>query len=376
MADPTNKLDLDSISFDSVIGDGAPGLETVEEQAPQEVEEVEEIDNELDEDARDRGDEDYEDYVDEDYDDSQDDRSVEDEYEDNDVEDEDVDMSDYSIADQISSTLGFEMENDYADTVEGLTEYVKDIAQEVAEDQMQDLFEQFPEVQRHLDFVLNGGESEQFYEAFNPNADYNNFNLTENDSMSQKVILQQYFQHKGHDNEFINEMLEDYEDSGKLYSKAKIAKDSLAQVQIQQREEMQEQQAKMFEQQEEEREEFWDGVADVIEGGNEFAGIRIPDRDKADFFDYISSPADDSGRTQRDIDYSDADLEIKLAIDYLMFSGFNLEDIINTKAKTASARNLRDRIVSNQERVKNAKGAQRRKQKTFDPDQLDINALF
>ena len=268
------------------------------------------------------------------------------------------------------------MENEYADTVEGLTEYVKDIAQEVAEDQMQDLFQQFPEVQRHLDYVLNGGESEKFYEAFNPSADYNNFKLTENDSMSQKVILQQYFQLKGHDNEFINEMLEDYEDSGKLYSKAKVAKDSLAQVQIEQREEMQSQQQAQFEQQEQEREEFWDGVADTIEGGNEFAGIRIPDRDKADFFDYISSPADDDGRTQRDIDYSQSDLEIKLAIDYLMFSGFNLEDIINTKAKTASARNLRERIVSNQERVKSAKGAQRRKQKTFDPDQLDINALF
>lgn len=371
MANPNNKLDFDSISFDDVIGEGAPGLEAVEE-TPQNVEVVEDnIDTELDEDARERGDEDQEDHVDDDYNDSKEDNTVEDE-----LEDEDVDSSDYSIADQISSVLGFEMESEYADTVEGLTEYVKDIAQEVAEDQMQDLFGQFPEIQRHLDYVMNGGESSQFYEAHNPQSDYSNFALTENDSMSQKVILQQYFQLKGHDDQFINEMLEDYEDSGKLYSKARVAKDSLAAVQIQQREEMQTQQKAKFEEQEQQREEFWDGVADTIEGGNEFAGIRIPDRDKADFFEYISSPADDSGRTQRDVDYSDADLEVKLAIDYLMFSGFNLEDIINTKAKTASARNLRERIVSNQERVKSAKGAQRRKQKTFDPDQLDINALF
>lgn len=373
MADPNNKLDFDAISFDDVIGDGAPGLETVEE-APQDVEVADEIENELDEDIRERGDEDHEDYVDEDYDDNSQEQSVEDEYQDDEVEE--AGGEDVTIADQISNVLGFEMDAQYDDTVEGLTNYVRDISQEIAEDQIQDLFEQFPEVQRHLDYVLAGGESEQFFEAYNPSADYSNFNLTENDTMSQKVILQQYFQLKGHDESFINEMLEDYEDSGKLYSKANIAKDSLAQVQAQQREEMMQQQQAQFEQQEQEREEFWDGVANILEDGGEFGGVRIPDRDKANFFDYISAPVDDSGRTQRDIDYNEADMEIKLAIDYLMFSGFNLEDIINTKAKTASARNLRERIVSNQERVKSARGAQRRKQQAFDPDQLDINALF
>jgi hypothetical protein len=371
MADQNDKLAFDSISFADVIGDGAPGLESVEEEL-QDVEAPEpeiEIENELDEDIRERGDEDFEDGVDESYEEEYEEKTVEDEFE------EDV-AEDVTIADQISDTLGFEMEAQYDDTVEGLTNYVRDISQEIAEDQIQDLFQQFPEVQRHLDYVLAGGESEKFFEAYNPSADYNNFTLTENDSMSQKVILQQYFQLKGHEEAFINEMLEDYEDSGKLYSKAQVAKDSLAQYQEQQRQEMFQQQQAEFEKQEEERAEFWDGVANTLEEGAEFAGIRIPDRDKANFFDYISAPVDDSGRTQRDVDYNEADMDVKLAIDYLMFSGFNLEDIINTKAKTASARNLRDRIVSNQERVKSAKGAQRRKQQAFDPDQLDINALL
>lgn len=372
MSDPSNKLDFNSISFDDVIGDGAPGLDVVEEQNPQEVEDAEDVNNELDEDARERGDEDYEDYVDEDAEEGRDDRTVEDEYDD----DEDENSNSGTIADQISGILGFELESEYDDTVEGLTEYVRDISQEVAEEQLQQLFGQYPEIQQHLDYLLAGGDSQKFFEAYNPSADFDNFTLSEADSMSQKVILQQYFQMKGHDDEFINEMLEDYEDSGKLYSKAKIAKDSLAHVQKEHRKEMFEQQQAQFQQQEQEREQFWENVADVIESGNEFAGVRIPDRDKANFFNYISSPVDDSGKTQRDIDYSEADMDIKLAIDYLMFSGFNLSDIIDTKAKTASARNLRDRIISNQERVKNAKGAQRRKQQTFDPDELDINALF
>ena len=100
----------------------------------------------------------------------------------------------------------------------------------------------------------------------------------------------------------------------------------------------------------EEQEEFWDGVADVIESGNEFGGIVIPDVEKANFFDYISAPVDEEGNTQRDLDYANADMDIKLAIDYLMYSGFDLEGIINTKARSQCARNLRDSIQSNEER--------------------------
>jgi hypothetical protein len=363
MTDPNDKLDFNSISFDDVIGDGAPGLDIVEETLPQEVEEEEPIDNELDEDARGYGDEDDDD---DDYHRPEEETYVEDGYED----------SDPPIAHQISDILGYELENEYDDTVEGLTEYVRDISQEVAEEQLNELFEQFPEVQRHLDYVLAGGESDQFFEAHNPQNDFSNLHMSERDTMTQKAVLSQYFQYKGHDQAFIQDMLDDYEDSGKLFDKANLAKESLAQVQQQQREEMFEQQQRLFEQQEAEREQFWDGVANTLEEGREFAGIRIPDRDKSTFFEYISAPIDDSGRTQRDIDYSEADMDIKLAIDYLMFSGFNLEDIISTKAKTESARNLRDRIVSNQERVRNAKGQSRSRQTAFDPDNLDINALF
>ena len=69
---------------------------------------------------------------------------------------------DLPIADKISNILGVEMEHEYDDTVEGLTDYVKDMAQEVAEDQIRICLEQFPEVQQHLDFVLAGGDPQEF----------------------------------------------------------------------------------------------------------------------------------------------------------------------------------------------------------------------
>jgi len=271
--------------------------------------------------------------------------------------------------------LGIETEYEYADTVEGLTNYVRDISEEVAEAQLQELFDEYPEVQRHLEYVLAGGDPQQFYADNNPQSDYSNIQLSEGDTTLQRAMVGEYMKQMGHADQFILNTLENYEETGKLFDQALLAQQELSEAQEYQREMQFQEQLAAQEQAEAEQEEFWDGVADIIESGNEFAGIVIPDTDKSDFFDYISAPVDEYGSTQRDLDYANAGVDIKLAIDYLMYSGFNLADIIDTKARTKSVESLRGRIQANEERVKSAYKNQRRQTK-FDPDQLDINALF
>jgi len=359
------KLDLNSLSLENVLGDGLDSIQEDEQLLYQE-EKTEEV------------------KVEEEKDDNEDDSKTSDDSEDDDskdqLEDENDDADDEdssldSVASEIAKTLGFELENEYADTVEGLTEFTKDLGQQIAEEQLNRLFEQFPDIQKHLDYVLAGGDSKKFFEAYNPNTDYNNFKISEKDVNSQKVVLSQYLQLRGHDEQFIQEMLEDYEDSGKLYNKATLAQSALAKAQEEYRQTLVEQQKQEQQRIQEENDKFWEGVAQTIESGNEFAGIRIPDKHKSKFFDYISDPVGKNGETQRDIDYAEAQLEVKLAMDYLMYNGFKLEDIINTKAKTVSAKNLKERITKNQERVKSA-SKQSRQPKEFDPDNLDMTALF
>jgi hypothetical protein len=360
MQTPDDKLDISSISFDDMIGDG---LETV----PQDVEENKPDDVEVDKETvmKELDDESYrdEDETDEYYEDGEEDAE------------DDVALEDLPIAEQISETLGIELEYDYDDTVQGLTNFVRDMSQEVAEDQLQGLFDEYPEVQRHLDFVMAGGDPEQFYASHNPQSDYNNIQISEGDISLQRAMLGEYFQAMGHPDDFIIESLNDFEESGKLYGKSIAAQKQLVIAQEEQREALYDQQLEHQEEQAAQNAEFWEDVADTIEDGNEFAGIRIPDNDKQEFYNYISDPIDDYGNTQRDLDYAEADMDIKLAIDYLMYSGFNLGDIIDTKARTKSVEGLRARIQGNEDRVKSARKAQRR-QKTFDPDELDINALF
>lgn len=380
MATKEQKLNIADITFDDFIGDGLNTLDEKQETPKDELEneeEPEETEDESDDSEsepsgrksrRDEDDDDDEELQSKKY-------AREDQGDDEDVDDEDSEESG-SVADSIAKALGYELENEYADTEEGLVEFTKDIAQNIAEDQLNELFQQFPLVQKHLDFVLAGGDSEKFFQAYNPNLDYSQYEIDQNDSRTQKAFVAEYFKTKGHDEEFIKDMLEDYEDSGKLYDKAIVAQKQLATIQNREREQIVEQQKRERQEQERQQTEFWENVAATIDQGKEFAGIRIPEKEKAKFFDYISAPVDKTGRTRRDMDYANSDLDVKLAIDYLMYKGMNLQDIITTKAKTESVKNLRDRIQRNEERVKNYGKVERSKTKKFDPDQLDMKKLF
>ena len=118
----------------------------------------------------------------------------------------------------------------------------KDIASQIADDRIDEVLEAFPLVKNHLQYVLNGGQSEDFMQAYDPNLDYNKIEIAEDDVRSQKAVLSDYFTTKGHDPEFIKEMLEDYSDSGKLHNKAEAARQALGKVQAQQKEQLVERQ--------------------------------------------------------------------------------------------------------------------------------------
>ena len=288
------------------------------------------------------------------------------------VEENDEDDSEPTIVSEILDKLGYEAEGEYEDTPEGLLQMTKDISSQMADDRLDEVLNNFPLVKQHLEYVLQGGQSNQFMAAHDPRADYGEFQLNENDIASQKVILANYFELKGHDKEFTNELLEDYEDSGKLFNKAAAAKDALSKYQQQQREAMYEKQREESLKVEQQQREFWDGIATTIKDSQEFAGITIPEREKSKFFNYISQPVNNDGATQRDLDHTNADTNVKLAIDYLMYKGFNLNDLINKKANTKSVRTLRDKISNGEDRVKSARKAQRRTTK-FDVDDLDLD---
>ena len=363
--DPNEKIQLDDITFDDVIGgdgvDTVAEIEPIEEVAEQKEEVKEEPQAEL-EDIDDQEEELEEEIEEED----EQEEEVEEESDKQEVES----TEESTVVSEILDSLGYEGE--YEDTAEGLTAMTKDIASQMADERIDEVLEKFPLVKKHMEYVLAGGESQKFMKAFDPTLDYNQMEIAEDDARSQKAILTDYFNQKGHDGDFIKEMLEDYEDSGKLFKKAEAAKQALGKVQAQEKEQLVERQRAELQAQQEKQMEFWNGVQETIKESKEFAGLQVPEREKTKFFNYLSKPVTKEGYTQRDLDHSEAEMDVKLAIDYLMYKGFNLENIINKKAKTTATKTLRQKIAQNEETVKSARKRSTRK-KSFDLDNLDLN---
>ena len=358
--DTNEKIQLDDITLDDVIsGEGvateeiAPAQEDEKKVESPEESKLDEEESESNED------------------------SVEEEEEEEEIKDEEDKEDEKSseedtVVGEILNNLGYELDGKYEDTSEGLTNLTKDVASKMADDRIDEVLENFPLVKKHLNYVLSGGESENFMQAYDPNLDYTKIEIAEDDVRSQKSILSDYFSAKGHDKEFIDEMLGDYEDSGKLHSKADAARQALGKVQTQEREQLVEKQKEQMQEQQTQQTRFWEGVAETIETSKEFAGLHVPEREKSKFFNYLSKPVTREGYTQRDIDHSEAEMETKLAIDYLMYKGFNLDQIINTKAKTKASKSLREKISKNEETVKSARRKSRRS-KNVDLDDLDLS---
>ena len=250
----------------------------------------------------------------------------------------------------------------------------KDVGAQMANEHMQQLMNEFPLVKQHLEYVMSGGQSQEFMTKFDPRQDYEKIKIEQKDTAIQKMLVGNYFKMKGHDEAFIKDLLEDYEDAGKLQGKAELAQKALINAQKHQRDEMLKVQKEKAQKDLHERKKFWDDVYDTVQSSNEFHGIMVPEKEKKKFFRYISAPINKDGMTQRDVDHVKSDIQTKLAIDYLMYKGFKLNDIIKNKVATTKAKDLRSRITKHQDKIKSAKRTPRRNT-GFDIEDLDLTVI-
>ena len=374
MEKPNEKLNFEDITFDEVVGDGleiaeSEKTETTNEASTEKVEQPEsEIttdSNELDADISSK----KEDVPEtETVKKTEPKETPEEGPEENlDTEGEDSD----TVVGEVKDILGMETDNEFADTPKGIAELTQELGSQIAEEHLDNLMDTFPVIKQHLEYVLAGGDSKEFMAAHDPRNSYNDIELSENDTVMQKRVLANYFNAKGHDNNFINEMLQDYEDAGKLYDKSKVAKEQLSGMQQHYQQQMMKEQEAKAAATRQELEQYWDGIYTKIQDSDEISGVALPTREKKKFFDYISSAVSKEGYTQRDLDYMQASPDIKLAMDFLMYKGFDIESLVNTKAKTKNAKSLKARIKKNEEKVKSARKAPKRKS-DFDVEDLDL----
>lgn len=252
------------------------------------------------------------------------------------------DSEDVPLSVEIMTQLGYEFEDEFEDSVEGITQLTKKAAEKMANDQLDQIFSQYPEVKELFEYRNLGGDPDKFFQTKFPEVDYTKVEIGD-DERQQEQLVRAELQTKGYSLEEIQAELEDYKAGGILENKAKRALESLKKHQVAQKEQILQQQQEMFEQEQREIEEFWDGVNGTISNSNQLKGFTLPEADKSAFFDYLAKPVKE-GKSQRDLDLEGSDMETRLALDYLLYKKLNLSELVTRKAKTERAQSLRDRL--------------------------------
>lgn len=257
---------------------------------------------------------------------------------------------------EIAEKIGYDLgDTEYEDSPEGIVKMTREMSERMATEQLDSIFEKFPSVQRHLDYVMNGGEPERML-GIERETDWSTAKV--DSAEAQKDVLRAYFKARGDNDEMANDMIEVFEDKKTLAAKAEGARQALAQHQEQRKEALAAEQRKIAAQRQKEAEESWNHVKKVVTESNDLHGIPLTEKERGKFMDYISKPVTREGYTQRDLDAQKMTVDKQLALDLILFRNFDLGKVVDTKAKTVAAANLRDRLKADSGRATNKQARQ------------------
>jgi hypothetical protein len=249
-----------------------------------------------------------------------------------------------SVIDTLTQRLGYEVEGDFSDDYDGLEKYTSAVAAKIAEEQLSGIFDQYPDVREYFQYRANNGDPLKYFQAQQAEMDYQSLEITDNTAI-QRRIIHDGMRMQGFDDAAISKMSDAYEDAGILKDNAEVYLQQLQKSQKTRKQELLEQQETQAAQQRQQAQEYWATVAKTVETGN-LKGLQIPTRQRKQFYDWMTSPVDKSGSTQRDLDRSNLDTESALALEYLIYQGFDLNKLSQNVANTQKTKSLKAKLQS------------------------------
>jgi len=266
--------------------------------------------------------------------------------EEEDDQDEEEEESQVSVVGQIKQNIGIDNDKEYDDTIDGVTEIVRDGAEALAQQELNRFFQQYPDVQEYVEYRSSGGDPSKYFQTMNQSS-WDEVDIQEDNTDQQERIVRKHLQKEGWDNEDIEDAIDDYKSSGIIYSQANRSLKRLKVLQENEKKELIEQQKRQREQQQEQLEQVWNEVENTVKNNNDLNGLPLPETQKEHFINYIRQPvAHQNGQqlSQRDVDAQKADIETRVTIDYVLYlmnrEDFSLGSLIQREAKTENAKSL------------------------------------
>ena len=249
-----------------------------------------------------------------------------------------------SMFSTLSEKLGYEVEGEFAEDYDGLANYTTAVAEQIANERMQKIFAQYPDVGEYFNYRSNNGDPIKYFEAQQAELDYNGLQIDDNVAVQKRVVIDGMKQ-AGFSGEDISEMVDDLEDSGLLKKQSERYLTRLQATQSTRKEQLLAQQAEQAQTQKAEAEAYWSSVQETISTGN-LKGLSIPQRTRGKFYDWMTNPINEQGATQRDLDRQNIDQETALAVEYLLYQGFDLRKLATSAAATQKVSNLKSKLSS------------------------------
>ena len=205
-----------------------------------------------------------------------------------------------ALFDAIGEQFGWNMDEIEEDTrpvtVEGLTDYIRQVVDQNSVPEYAD-----ERIQALDAYVKNGGRFEDFYAAQQQVVNYDNINLE--DESNQRTVIRDLLKASGYTDEQINNKIDRYESADMLEEEAEDALSRLKVIKQQETERLQRQQEAEMKRQQEETKAFYDTMYKDISGLTNIRGINIPKEDRKQLFDYIFKQ-DADGLTQYQKDFN------------------------------------------------------------------------
>lgn len=171
-------------------------------------------------------------------------------------------------------------EEDRPLTVEGLTNYLKDVVEQNSKPEYAD-----ERIQKLDEYVKNGGKFEDFYVAQQQELNYDNIDIE--DEQNQRTVIRELLRANGYTEDQINNKIDRYESADMLEEEAEDALSRLKDFKKQETARLQEEQEEARKKQEEQSKAFFNDMSTQINSLTEIRGIAIPKEDRKALFEYI-----------------------------------------------------------------------------------------
>jgi len=276
-----------------------------------------------------------------------------------------------SIYQSMIDSAGVEFDQETRDEIlaaeqdtEGFNKVSSIIAEKKAEARLSALLEANPHTARMLEYESAGGDPEKYINTYFPQTDYNEVEITEDDLDTQKAVVKQNLIEQGFEQDDAEAQVEELETAGILKTNAERSLKALKKRQQERVAAFEKEQKELVQQRQQQQQEQYEKTVEAIDNGD-IEGIKIPDKQKDKFKEYIFKPVNEQGMTQAQLDSQNLELNQRLLIAYLNYSGYNLDEFVKKQAKSSSNKNIKNAITksNNKENLKGKDGGDKKPSK-------------